>query len=255
MKDSFYRELNFKHSNENRQSELIHQYILFRVFLPIREATVDSPVITSVAPTVQLLQSDQSHVIWGQTWNTVLGGWAQVDPVEATTTDVRNSLVAVGFSVPCVPAVLLLAETLPYVTDARRKTHLGHLLRSPHRHQCDIERLLYFTAKNMILTLYWKKCFKVAHNLIIKCLINVSLQCPLGLCHLQTGQWRLLAHLSCAAWPGAAVSSSPLHVLYSSPGGMSSNTASDLWSPPNSDIEAEELHLQWDLMGKLVGIF
>lgn len=153
----FYRELNFKHSNENRQAELIHQYILFRVFLPIREATVDSPVITSVAPTVQLLQSDQSHVIWGQTWNTVLGGWAQVDPVEATTTDVRNSLVAVGFSVPCVPAVLLLAETLPYVTDARGKTHLGHLLRSPHWHQCDIERLLYFTAKNMILTLYWKK--------------------------------------------------------------------------------------------------
>lgn len=95
----------------------------------------------------------------------------------------------------------------------------------------------------------------MAHNLIIECLINVSLQCPVGLCHLQTGRWRLLVHLSCAALPGAAVSSSPLHVLYSSLGGMSSNTASDLWSPPNSHIEAEELHLQWDLMGKLVGIF
>lgn len=95
----------------------------------------------------------------------------------------------------------------------------------------------------------------MAHNLVSRCLINVSLQCPLGLCHPQTGQWRLLAHLSRAALPGAAVSSSPLHVLYSSPGGMSSNTASDLWTPPNSDIEAESLHLQWDLLGKLAGIF
>lgn len=70
-------------------------------------------------------------MIWGQTWNTVLGGRAQVDPVKATTTDKRNGLVAVGFSVPCVPAVLLLAESLPYVTDAWGKTHLGHLLWSP----------------------------------------------------------------------------------------------------------------------------
>lgn len=77
----------------------------------------------------------------------------------------------------------------------------------------------------MVLTLYLKKkYFKVAHNLII----NVSLQCPLGLCHLQTGRRHLLVHLSCAALQGAAVSSSPLRVLYSSPGGMSSDRASDL---------------------------
>lgn len=87
-------------------------------------------MITSVASTVQLLQSNQSHVIWGQTWNTIHGGWAEVDPVKATTTDIRNRLVAVGFSVPRVPTVLLLAESLPYVTDIWGEAHLGHLLGS-----------------------------------------------------------------------------------------------------------------------------
>lgn len=128
------------------KTELIHQFILIWVFLPNRKATVDSPVITSVASTVQLLQSDQSHVIWGQTWNTIHGGWAEVDPVKATTTDIRNRLVAVGFSVPRVPTVLLLAELLPYVTDIWGKTHLGHLLGSPHLNQRYIERLYSFKS-------------------------------------------------------------------------------------------------------------
>lgn len=126
------------------KTELIHQFILFWDFLPNRKATVDSPVITSVASTVQLFQSDQSHVIWGQTGNTIGGGWAEVDPVKATTTDIRNGLVAVGFCVPRVTTVLLFAELLPHVCDMWRKTHLGHLLWSPQWNQQHIEGLLYF---------------------------------------------------------------------------------------------------------------
>lgn len=90
-------------------------------------------MVTGVASTVQLLQSDQSHVIWGQTRNAVLGGWAQVDAVKAAATDKRERLVAVGFGVPRVATVLLLAQALPHVTDARGETHLGHLSRSPRR--------------------------------------------------------------------------------------------------------------------------
>lgn len=110
------------------KTQLIHQFIWFWDFLPNRKATVDSPVITSVASTVQLFQSNQSQVIWGHTGNSIPGGRAEVDPVKATTTDIRNGLVAVGFCVPRVTTVLLFAEFLPHVTDVWGKTHLGHLL-------------------------------------------------------------------------------------------------------------------------------
>lgn len=60
-----------------------------------------------------------------------------------------------------------------------------------------------------------------------------SPQCLSGLCHLQTGRWHRPVPLSSSASPLAAVSSAPLHGLYSSPGGMSSETASGLWNPPN----------------------
>lgn len=66
-------------------------------------------------------------MVRGQAWDAVLGSRAEVDPVEAAATDVRKSLVAVGFGVPCVAAVLLLSQSLPHIADTGRKTHLGHL--------------------------------------------------------------------------------------------------------------------------------
>lgn len=126
------------------KTELIHQFIWFWDFLPNRKATVDSPVITSVASTVQLFQSDQSQVIWGQMGNTIRGGWAEVDPVKPTPTNIRNGLVAVGFCVPRVTTVLLFAKFLPHITDVWGKTHFGHLLWSSHWNQQYIERLQYF---------------------------------------------------------------------------------------------------------------
>ncbi len=88
-------------------------------------------MITSEASTVQLLQSQQGHVVRGQAWDAVLGGRAEVDPVEAAATDVRNGLVVVGFGVPGVAAVLLLSQLLPHIADTRGQTHLGHLRWSP----------------------------------------------------------------------------------------------------------------------------
>lgn len=62
-----------------------------------------------------------------QTWDSFLGSWPEVDAVEATAADERNGLVGVGFGVPCVAAVLLLAQSLPHVADARGEAHFGHL--------------------------------------------------------------------------------------------------------------------------------
>lgn len=90
-------------------------------------------MITRVASTVQLVQSHQGHVIWGQMLNATLGSGAEVDPVKAAATDVRNSLVGVGFGVPSVAAVLLPSQSLPHITDSGGQTHLGHLRWSPER--------------------------------------------------------------------------------------------------------------------------
>lgn len=106
-----------KRTKHTIPADLKQRIVLFWAFLPNREATVDSPVITSVASTVQLLQSHQGHVIGGQVWDAILGSWAEVDPVEAAATDIMNSLVAVGFGVPCVATVLLLSQLLPHITD------------------------------------------------------------------------------------------------------------------------------------------
>lgn len=72
-------------------------------------------------------------MIGGQTWDSFLGSWPEVDAVEAAAADIGNGLVAVGFGVPCVAAVLLLAQSLPHVTDARRKAHFGYLTKPEHR--------------------------------------------------------------------------------------------------------------------------
>ena len=96
-------------------------------FLRSDEATVDSPVITSEASTVQLLQTQQGHVVGGQAGDALLGCWADVDTVKAAATDVRKSLVVIGFGVPCVTAVLLLSQSLPHIADLWGETHLGNL--------------------------------------------------------------------------------------------------------------------------------
>ena len=103
----------------------------FQALLPSREATVDSPVITSVASTVQFLQSHQGHVVRGQAGDAVLASRAEVYSVEAAAADIRNSLVGVGFGVPCVAAVLLLSQSLPHVADTRGQAHFGHLRWNP----------------------------------------------------------------------------------------------------------------------------
>lgn len=108
--------------------------MLFCAFLRRSEATVDPPVITSEAATVQLLQPYQGQVVRGQAWDADLGSRAEVDPVEAAATDVRNLLVVVGFSVPCVAAVLLLSQSFPHIADTGGQTHLGNLRWSPRQY-------------------------------------------------------------------------------------------------------------------------
>lgn len=88
-------------------------------------------MVTCVATTVQLLQPHQSHVIRGQLWDSFLSRRAEVNAVEAAAADERNSLVAVGFGVPCVAAVLLLAKFLPHITDTSREAHFDHLTAKP----------------------------------------------------------------------------------------------------------------------------
>lgn len=77
-------------------------------------------MITSVTSTVKLLQSHQGHVIGRQARDAILGSWAEVDPVKATATDIRDRFVAVGFGVPCVATVLLLSQLLPHIADSGR---------------------------------------------------------------------------------------------------------------------------------------
>lgn len=121
-----------KHTKQTRAVDRKLAYFrLFHAFLCSREATVDSPVITSEAFTVQLLQTHQGHVVRDQAWDAILGGWAEVDPVEAAAGDVRNIFVAVGFGIPCVAAVLLFSQSLPHVADTGWQTHLGDLRQSP----------------------------------------------------------------------------------------------------------------------------
>lgn len=103
------------------------RWILSVAFLTSREATIDPPVVTGVASTVQLLQTHKGHVIRRQARDAVLGSGADVDPVKAAAADVPNGLVAVGFGVPRVATVFLLPKPLPYVAHTGRETHLGHL--------------------------------------------------------------------------------------------------------------------------------
>lgn len=107
-----------------------NRWVLPGTVLPSREATIDPPVITGVASTVQLLQTHQGHVIRGQTWDAVLGSRAEVEPVKAAAADKRNSLVAVGFGVPRVATVFLLSHSFPHVAHTGGETHFGHLRKS-----------------------------------------------------------------------------------------------------------------------------
>lgn len=87
-------------------------------------------MITNVAAAVQLLKTHQGHVVRGPMLDSILGCRAEIHPVEAAAADIWNGLVAVSFGVPCVAAVLLLAQSLPDITDTGGQAHLGHLKQS-----------------------------------------------------------------------------------------------------------------------------
>lgn len=106
---------------------------MFSVFLPSRETAVDSPVIAGVTSTVQLLQPHKGHMVRGQTGYSVFGCRAKVNPIEAAATDIGDGLVVVGFGIPGIAAVLLLAQVLPHITNSGGQAHLGHLRRSPNQ--------------------------------------------------------------------------------------------------------------------------
>lgn len=108
------------------------------------KTAVDSPVIAGVAATVQLLQSDQDHVL--RTHFSPRFGRSQVDTIKATPADVWHIFIAVYLSVPRVSAVLLFAEILPHVNHARRQpTHLCYL----HTHTHYQMYTMYYYKKNL----------------------------------------------------------------------------------------------------------
>lgn len=84
-------------------------------------------MVTCVAATVELLQPHQRHVIRTQLWDSFFSCGTEVNAIEAAAADEWNSLVAVGFGVPSIAAVFLLAKFLPHVTDTRRQAHFDHL--------------------------------------------------------------------------------------------------------------------------------
>lgn len=86
-------------------------------------------MVTGVTATVQFLHSNQGHVLRSDSW----AGFSRPkeDAVEATSADVRHSLIAVCFGVPGVSAVFLFAQLFPHITHTWRQTsHLYNLRRS-----------------------------------------------------------------------------------------------------------------------------
>ncbi len=135
-------------------------------------------MITGVTATVQFLHSDQGHVVRSDSW----AGFSRPkeDAVEATSADVRQSLIAVCFGVPGVSAVFLFAQLFPNITHTWRQTsHLYHLHRQKQSSEmlhCTSDFHCTLTPLSYVELLWLLAVFPQAFSIIHRPISQTQLQ-------------------------------------------------------------------------------